>query len=987
MGNRKNDNATRYRRTRRRLIIERLGQRRVLAAITGAVFGDTNHSFQFDSAESGAVARLVYLDTNSNAQLDVDDKYSLTQADGSFSFSGLDDGTYLLRLFSGTDSQIQTFPLEASVSSNTIGVLDAVQLEVIGDTVLALTENSLIIGNLASGAGQTVNVGDQLTEMQALPNGNMLVIGTDVSGDTAWIVNPNLLTATPVALAGSNSPITWSDVAVDTGGGGVILEHSSGNVFAVSIDGSTVNATATSETVTVGSQVLTSNTGVLTVFGVPDESGFDLRLWSNETNSFLSEDPVFASGVSSLLAFDNASGVLAARNQSGGVNIYDAANSFQPLHSLGEIDGPIAIDGARDLLMAISSAEAMLKIMNLRDGDLIAELAIDLSAVGEVAALAMSDRNDSVVVLGAAGVTEIALKQPTAHEIVVSAGLDPDRVLFGLSVDGENSAPAYASPPSFEALEDTLLELASPAALQNAFGSIGEAFVVIQSGQANHGTAIIRVDGSVIYDPNSDFFGSDSVPVQLHDGRSISENFTIGFTVIGTPDEPTGLEISIDPVPENIPIGTSIGEIEVIDADGNEHFIAFSDPRFGHDSGAILFIGGDYRGIDYEQEPFIPVTVSVTDPETETTIEEDIVLTIQDRNDPATAITPTTGFVDENDKGAIVVELDVEDQDGEQAHFLTVDDERFVVVNEVLQLAPGVEVDFETEPTIVINITATEIPGGGTYTEEFTVTVRDKFDTSQILDLTNKTVLEFERGAVVGNVTVEGQAAASNFEFTVDDPRFEVDGSTLKLKDNEYIVRYNQEEILVEVTASNSSGIFAPVSEEFVIEVLVNEKPYHNEAMPYDVDYSGEISAVDALAIINFMGEYGSGPVGNGDPGKGYDVNGDGEVTALDALLIINQLNRENNGTVGGSHGEGEQAPIAPGRRMAQNDDHIDDLGFEASAPATPSQPNPLKIVGVNSLQSSSRPADPIEIAAERSARSFAESVDVTLRLLSDDDA
>ncbi len=72
--------------------------------------------------------------------------------------------------------------------------------------------------------------------------------------------------------------------------------------------------------------------------------------------------------------------------------------------------------------MAISPGEALLKIINLRDGELIADLAIDLSEIGEVAAFAIGDRDDSIVVLGAAGIAEIALKKPTAREIVIADG-------------------------------------------------------------------------------------------------------------------------------------------------------------------------------------------------------------------------------------------------------------------------------------------------------------------------------------------------------------------------------------------------------------------------------------------------------------------------------------------------------------------------------------------------------------------------------------
>ena len=47
---------------RRRLLMEKLGDRRVLATLTGIVFDDANESFQQDPGEVGLQSRLVYLD-------------------------------------------------------------------------------------------------------------------------------------------------------------------------------------------------------------------------------------------------------------------------------------------------------------------------------------------------------------------------------------------------------------------------------------------------------------------------------------------------------------------------------------------------------------------------------------------------------------------------------------------------------------------------------------------------------------------------------------------------------------------------------------------------------------------------------------------------------------------------------------------------------------------------------------------------------------
>ena len=49
---------------RRSLRLERLCDRRVLAAITGMVFEDANQTLRLDDGEAGLEDRIVYLDLN-----------------------------------------------------------------------------------------------------------------------------------------------------------------------------------------------------------------------------------------------------------------------------------------------------------------------------------------------------------------------------------------------------------------------------------------------------------------------------------------------------------------------------------------------------------------------------------------------------------------------------------------------------------------------------------------------------------------------------------------------------------------------------------------------------------------------------------------------------------------------------------------------------------------------------------------------------------
>jgi hypothetical protein len=86
-------------------------------------------------------------------------------------------------------------------------------------------------------------------------------------------------------------------------------------------------------------------------------------------------------------------------------------------------------------------------------------------------------------------------------------------------------------------------------------------------------------------------------------------------------------------------------------------------------------------------------------------------------------------------------------------------------------------------------------------------------------------------------------------------------------------------------------------------------QPWHHFFRPNDINNNGEVTAVDALVIINELARQAFSDT-NGLlvdplsvtlwPGIYYDQNGDGRVSALDALRVINTLNREDSG------GEGE---------------------------------------------------------------------------------
>lgn len=67
-----------------------------------------------------------------------------------------------------------------------------------------------------------------------------------------------------------------------------------------------------------------------------------------------------------------------------------------------------------------------------------------------------------------------------------------------------------------------------------------------------------------------------------------------------------------------------------------------------------------------------------------------------------------------------------------------------------------------------------------------------------------------------------------------------------------------------------------------------------NAVNPLDVNVSGQVSALDALIVINDLNSAGPRPLATKPPqlaGAMVDVNSDGKLSAMDALRIINALN------------------------------------------------------------------------------------------------
>ncbi len=133
------------------------------------------------------------------------------------------------------------------------------------------------------------------------------------------------------------------------------------------------------------------------------------------------------------------------------------------------------------------------------------------------------------------------------------------------------------------------------------------------------------------------------------------------------------------------------------------------------------------------------------------------------------------------------------------------------------------------------------------------------------------------------------------------------------------------------VTLSNPAG--ATILRSQATGTIVNDDtsggqqhPWQNATNPVDTNNDGQLTALDALVVINDLNAFGARalpipPVAPNQPPPFVDVNGDDQVSAVDALIVINALNELSSGGASPAPLAAEEVasePVAPAPPIAE---------------------------------------------------------------------
>lgn len=939
---------------KRRLLIERLADRRVLAAITGDVFEDLNHSMIWDQAEVGAAERLVFVDLNLNHKLDPSEPISLTSSDGQFQISGLEDGEYSLRLLDTNAGQLQTVPVQSEVTNHSWAISGSSSLLVSGEKWFALGTGELTVGQLDQSGSVSINIDGALNDFELLPDGKLLVVGAQAGLAASWIVDPETKSTEAIEIPVEYQSENWVELVIDSEGRGLILPASTESTNLLAIEYSSLDGLQLSSTGYVANDqtsLLSSATGQRTLLAWQDGNDLVTSLWSRSLNEPIEGGAGRLASRSEAIAFDDDSGLVIVRDLTGRVHVHDVDQNYADLQQFDDLVGPIAFSAGTNRIASLSDNLNQLKLHDSVNGVLLEVFPVDLSAVGNPLQLTWRDEM-SVVVLGDQGLAEIGLHQPAERSVVIAGGIVSDRPRFGLREISANSAPQGPELITFSMDEDKVLTGSAGALLVDALDADGDQIIVLQQTEALHGVITVGFDGSFQYQPNNDFFGNEWIKLRFYDGRNFSEEVDLQIEVKAVADAPSSIESSVADISQTILAGSVLGTFSVTDPDSKGRYeFVFSDPRFGIADGRlngseqqIVFVDGS---VDFALEPEIEVTLSVLDAEADASVDSVLKFKVQDPNGPSLSIFPDSIRIDENTEDMLLTTLTVHDPYYSGAHLFSVDDERFSIVGDQLYLQPGVTVDHETEPVIALVVMASrENDTSVSVKETLLIDVTDVPEQPLVIDLSSYTVLEKVQGSAVGIVTIDGGFTKSRFQVSVDDSRFEVSDGILKLLDNQIVERASQNEIELTLWVDDLEGVFHAISEKFVISVAENSNPHHNVDDPFDVDRSGVVTALDALAIINYLNVYGPGPIHRTDDDYAYDVNADQLVTSLDVLLVLNELNRQQSN--GDAVGSGEQVEVNSDGLPAKDPESNSENGSPQELPVpSPTVTSDVSISGI----------------------------------------
>ncbi len=252
-------------------------------------------------------------------------------------------------------------------------------------------------------------------------------------------------------------------------------------------------------------------------------------------------------------------------------------------------------------------------------------------------------------------------------------------------------------------------------ALANDSDPNGDALKLETVGKPSAGTAQI-VANKILFKPAANYSGRVTFFYSMNDGaltHTVQANVSVQVTPVN--DAPSDITLSPSSIAENMPAGTAVGTLGVVDVDNSDYFDlsltgSDNDNAFFEINGTQLLARTSF---DFETKASYTVRVRAKDLNG-AAFEKDLVVTVQNGNDAPSAVNLSNNRIDENQAaGATVGTLSSVDPDAGNTHTYALvtgagsaDNALFRI--EGATLKSNAVLDFETKQIYSVRVRSTD---------------------------------------------------------------------------------------------------------------------------------------------------------------------------------------------------------------------------------------------------------------------------------------
>lgn len=449
------------------------------------------------------------------------------------------------------------------------------------------------------------------------------------------------------------------------------------------------------------------------------------------------------------------------------------------------------------------------------------------------------------------------------------------------------------------------------------------------------GTVTLGTGGNLIYTPAPNFSGSDSFQYQITDNATVNPATAFGTVTINVSGVNDG---AVFGGPTTLNYNESKGQVQTFTIDLNTWFI---DPEgdaltYSVSSADGTLVNASVSGnimtlvLPVDRSGTTNLTLTAFNPNGELPTVQLVDVIVANTPDPPRLIqslNPTTTNED------VDVTLDLTqyffDPDGDVLSYQIitpagqtdpfdrslVESITFSNNQMLIKLVPN------ASGSTVINLRVSD--GNFAITETFTLVVNEVADVPVAVNNTYQSAIRGRLVVVDPRLGIlANDSEADGDSFNVDLTQFVGGKKTTQFGEvtmnaNGTFSYLNLRGIVGNVDSFTYRAVDADgVSNTATVFIQLVGSTHQNPSNRLDVNADGNVSAIDALRIINKLNREGvnSIPISELPPPPDYfDVNGDGDVEPIDALAIINALNRSLTGS---GEGEGSSATTLNSLRM-----------------------------------------------------------------------